>query len=348
MNDRKAGKTPDSASTEEPKDALHTGCLVRIAELYTITPVDPLFLLLPVLSPNNLSDDSASTISYFLSSDDLFEKIGNDQHFSRALTSGSLRRRFIRRLEAMCDTVEAGDEKMYRLNEHRLVQVLYIKAMKLVARGLPPSMEAKFVRQALQAPVMNAKRKSPTLIGDITFEEAISDASNTTALDSQSSTSSALTDESNLSQSTAITVPELIPPPEIPSQVIHLLRLRTALDFMLSAYCPPHLVSSLNKILLSSDSPVDFQQCEQHLAKIAKLRAEATASCSMLDFSRKRGINEDDEALESRDEKKRKKDEEDKRKKAGESKGVRDLKKVDTKGMKKMSDFFGKRIAGKN
>jgi len=50
----------------------------------------------------------------------------------------------------------------------------------------------------------------------------------------------------------------------------------------------------------------------------------------------------DDEAAETRAEKKRRKEEEEKRKKAGESRGLRDLKKVNVTGMKKMSDFFGK------
>lgn len=57
-------------------------------------------------------------------------------------------------------------------------------------------------------------------------------------------------------------------------------------------------------------------------------------------------MNDDDEAIESRAEKKRKKEEDEKRKKAGESRGVKDLKKVDTTGMKKLSDFFGKGAAG--
>lgn len=56
---------------------------------------------------------------------------------------------------------------------------------------------------------------------------------------------------------------------------------------------------------------------------------------------------EEDDAAETRAEKKRRKEEEEEKKKAGESRGIRDLKKVDTKGMKKMSDFFGKAAAVK-
>ncbi|RYC55362.1 hypothetical protein CHU98_g10847, partial [Xylaria longipes] len=59
------------------------------------------------------------------------------------------------------------------------------------------------------------------------------------------------------------------------------------------------------------------------------------------DYARKRVL--DDEEVADRAEKKRKKEEDDKRKKTGESRGVRNLKKVNTAGMKKMSDFFKKK-----
>ena len=54
-------------------------------------------------------------------------------------------------------------------------------------------------------------------------------------------------------------------------------------------------------------------------------------------------MEEDDETIEIRAEKKRKKEEEDNRKKAGVSMGLRKLQKVNTSGMKKMSDFFKKK-----
>ena len=51
----------------------------------------------------------------------------------------------------------------------------------------------------------------------------------------------------------------------------------------------------------------------------------------------------EDEDSETRAEKKRKKEEEEKRNKSGVSRGVKNLKKVNTSGMKKMSDFFKKK-----
>ena len=73
------------------------------------------------------------------------------------------------------------------------------------------------------------------------------------------------------------------------------------------------------------------------------MRAEALSTRSLSDFSKKRNLDDDDEAAEERAEKKRKQEEDDKRKKSQESRGVRDLKKVNVSGMKKMSDFFAKK-----
>ena len=74
---------------------------------------------------------------------------------------------------------------------------------------------------------------------------------------------------------------------------------------------------------------------------MARLRQEAQAARSAGgDYSsRKRGADGDEERAEI----KRRKEEEEKRKKAGLSRGVRDLQKVNTAGMKKMSDFFRKK-----
>lgn len=86
----------------------------------------------------------------------------------------------------------------------------------------------------------------------------------------------------------------------------------------------------------------DFASLDEHLEQLAKLRAETLATRSLSDFSKKRNL-EDDEADEERAEKRRKQEEEEKRRQSQESRGVRDLKKVNVSGMKKMSEFFAKK-----
>ncbi len=257
-------------------------------------------------------------------------------------------------MAVVCDNVEAADEKMYRLSLDMLLQEFVAKAERMVQRGLPASLEEKFVRKALEVPMMGVKREDSSFSVDAkpTGEEASKDAEDGLGTPSESMDSS-LTLNSQTTQSTAATSfseempidsnPVTVTPPiSAPEGIPHLLRLRTALSYLFSSYLPVHVESTLNTMLTSQKSPIDFTPLDAHLLHLSTLRAEALASRSLSDFSRKRSMNEDDEFTGDRAEKKRKKEEEERKKKLGESRGVRDLKKVDVSGMKKMSDFFGK------
>lgn len=253
------------------------------------------------------------------------------------------------RLGAVCDTVAAGDEDMYRLNDEKLLRELVWKAKTMIAKGLPASMEQRFIRKALETPLMGVKHEE-TSVSDVTMSQDEAQTSGSIvseAVDSQASTASGDSTASAPSTSTEVTVPEDITPTVNASELYHLLRLRTALSYLISSYVPPAIAQSLTTLISSGNCQVDFKVLDDRLAKIAKMRAEALASRSLGDFSRKRSMYEDDDAAEIRAEKKRKKEEEEKKKKASESRGIKDLKKVDTKGMKKMSDFFGKAAAAK-
>ena len=330
------------------------GHIIESAEFLVATPIDPLFIILPVLSPKPSSTKAEHLKQVFLSAEDLFDNLSEvSRHFRHVVNHGPTRELIERRLEAVCDSVAAGDETMYRLSNEKLLQELLGKARRMVGGAFPRTLEARFVRKALEAPIMSVKREESSLSVDTKFdlEEECPVAQSgietpSEGRDSQSSTSTSRTVDSHTSSSTSISVISESAPISAPEGIPELLRLRSALSYLLSSYIPPHLSACLNQTLLSSDSPVDFTSLELHLANLSRLRAEALASRSLSDFSRKRGMNDDDEAIESRAEKKRKKEEDEKRKKAGESKGVRDLKKVDTTGMKKLSDFFGKGAAG--
>lgn len=125
------------------------------------------------------------------------------------------------------------------------------------------------------------------------------------------------------------------------SEVTSLQRLRTAFNFICASYVPPTITARLQELLQDSKAAgVDFASLDLYLGELAKARAEATASRSMTDYSRKRVL--DDEEEEARAEKRRKVEEEKKRK-ANASRGVKNLSKVNTTGMKKMSDFFKKK-----
>ncbi|OIW25165.1 hypothetical protein CONLIGDRAFT_636252 [Coniochaeta ligniaria NRRL 30616] len=320
--------------------------ITRDGEIFVATPYDPLFIVLPALA----SDSGKKRM--FLSSDDHIDKLAETSpHLQQILRRGKTRPLIEARMAAVCDTVEAGDESMYRLNEAKLLEELLSKARRL---SLPKSMEEKFVCKPLEAPVLMRRcQPQPAPSTTETSTEEGLDTPMTEKTESQASISSVSTSDSATTQasvSTAATTPSTeIPEEELITaamtaspEVLSLQRLRVAFNFIASSYLPPPLAASLKTSLAAAaDSKIDFAPLEEYLSKLTKLKQEVLASRAATDYSRKRGGLDDIE--DERAEKRRKKEEEDKRKKAGESRGVKNLKKVNVSGMKKMSDFFKKK-----
>lgn len=321
--------------------------ITKGADLYLATPIDPLFLTLPALS----AQFSSSNKRMFLSSDDHIETINDETpHLRDTIVSWpAWRARLEARMGAICDTVEAGDQElMYRFSEDKLLAELLVKAKRMSEGGLPKSMEDKFVTKALEAPVLGVKRSNPVVAALKRDESTASDSQNGSQTESQESQSSVATTATSASEaSTAATSvaddTEVVSTKDVASaitasaEVVNLQRLRIAFNFICSCYVPPAMAAVLKKMLSEHKSGVDFAPLEEYIAHLTKLRQEAMMARSASDYSRKRN---NDEENEERMEKKRKKEEEEKRKKAGESRGVRDLKKVNTSGMKKLSAFF--------
>lgn len=347
--------------------SLEKGYVSKIAELFIATPIDPLFLILPALSLKPTTSRSDATGSLFLSADDLFERLFDvSKHFRHAMENRKTQKLFNARLETVCDAVDAGEEQMYRLNNEKLLAELVGKARNMVSSGLPSSMEEKFVKRALDSPIVTLQRQEsstsegtqgakrhgkegqPTLLVNSDSQPTPVDS---TAINSQTSADSHTTD-SRTTADTAITAPDqpsepdpspnLFVAPEPPPDIVTLLRLRVAMTILLSTYIPPHVSTTLSNLLTLPVSPIDFTPLDAHLADLAKLRAEAVALQSIMNHGHKRNLEEDEVAGQDMADKKRKKEEDEKKKKA-ESKGIKGLRKVDTSGMKKMSDFFKKK-----
>ena len=323
--------------------ALSSGYISKDANLHVATPIDPLFLLLSTLRPLLNHTKSDPPEQHFLSLEDHYEHLtSSSADFAHLLEHDSIREILESRFMAVCDIVEAGDERMLRLNEELLLRQLADKARRMISQGLPASLEERYVRRALDVPILGIKREASSLsaVSDtVTIDKSepsetqagTSVASTVASATSLASTTTSLSTAAERTPTSTFTTPEEIP---------HLLRLRTALDYLLANYVPAHIASSLERLLATSYSPFDFSPLTEHLKNLASLRQQALAARSLSDFSRKHAMNEDDEAGESRADKKRKKEAEEKRKRAGESHSLRNLKKVDTSGMKKMSAFF--------
>ncbi|TRX95603.1 hypothetical protein FHL15_003561 [Xylaria flabelliformis] len=360
----------DAETTSSERDASFGTYVTSGAELFVATPIDPLFLILPTL----IDPDAKSEKRRYVSSDDHFDRIQEESpHLWEILRwgEGRVRRLLEARLGAVCDTVEAGDESVFRFSEDKLVTEVLSKARRMSTQPLPRSMEEKFVVKPLEAPVLGLKRQVITTTTTTTSTEApaettqddssnsasanrtpgskaeasesqssVSSTGSGTSLTSEASTAATPVTSSDVEADSAALAEALRPAIVASAEVISLQRLRIAFNFLCSSYVPASLVTLL-QAKLSAQPEVNFAPLDNYISELNRLKHEAAAARSAGDFARKRML--DDEELAERAEKKRKKEEEDKRKKAGESRGVRELKKVNTAGMKKMSDFFKKK-----
>lgn len=331
-------ETPNSLEEEKqnPEEPSAQGSITKKAEFLVATPIDAMFFMVPLLAPSPKSGRSL-----FQPFDDIVDSQDDmPKNMRQVLYDDKFRGSLLARAESICEVVEAGDEKMFRFNETKLVQELIRKAERMADRGLPVSLEERFVRQALATPLMSVKRE------DIATSQEASSESQESASKSERQESPSTVD-TTATPSVATPAGESTPVPQPPSEestatdsITRLLRISTALSFMKESYLPATMASRLDEIFASAESPIDFKPLKDRLKEIADLRAQALASRDMSNFSRKRAL--DDEEDDTRAEKKRRKEEEEKKSKAAESQAVRNLKKVNTSGMQKMSSFFAK------
>ncbi|KAK4158392.1 hypothetical protein C8A00DRAFT_10853 [Chaetomidium leptoderma] len=322
--------------------------------LHLATPYDPLFLLLPALlcSGTNNTDQQQQQQPkkkrMFLSLDDHVDALPDlpSSHLSQLLrTCDGTRRRLEARLETVCDMVAAGDEAMYRVNETKLLRAVLEKAKKVVGDGkLPGSMEERFVRRELEAPVLGVRVGSRAVVAAVVVDDAeAADISSSGSGGTPASAGEESQESASSSVETAAT--SVVADEDVASamtaseEVVKLQRLRVAFNFICSSYVAPAIAEMLKQELAKA-TLINFKPLDEYLERLAKLRQEAAAARTT-DFSRKRAV--DDEEEDERAEKRRKKEAEEKAKKTNVSRGVKNLMKVNTSGMKKMSDFFKKK-----
>jgi len=324
----------NSKSSEFSPHSELAGYISRNQDLFVATPMDPLFFLISILSPTGVAAKNSSS-NKFLTLDDHIDSVGDvPKAFEQCLRNKACREKVVERLRACCDTVEAGEDSMFRISHEKLSKIIYSKATALAKGGLPPSLEARFVTRILHVPMISKSKAVPE-----TDTEAGKGASQDTLVASESQINDAPAAAVD-SQTTLAEEPE-VTTATASEEVTHLLRLKTALQFILRSYVRPDLHDTILSSIKST-SLVDFAPLDAHMAMIETAHAEVKALRAISDnISRKRSA-EDEELAAEREDKHRKKEEEDKRKKNA-SKGVKDLAKVNTKGMKKMSAFFTKK-----
>ncbi|TGZ85627.1 hypothetical protein EX30DRAFT_28939 [Ascodesmis nigricans] len=317
---------PTSPSTSSTSTTwLSSGHVLSDSSLYISTRLDPLFLLLPALLPEKSSASIAGR---------------NLAHWTALLAPGSVARRHAeQRIRAVCDSVDVGGGQAYRVSEKKVMDVLMKKCQVMVEGGLPKSLEEEFVIKPLvkpltAAPAPAAPLPTPTADGEgerilEVREDRKSSAGETLALPTPPETQQSTPLESTTtSTDTAADNND--------THLHQLLRLRTASQFLSASYLPAHIESTF---LAHFAAQHDFTVLDTHLAELKCQRAELAAVRSS-DFSMKRGLA--DEEADDRAEKRRKKEEEERKKKKTVTQGVKQLSKVNTRGMAKMTSFFKK------
>ncbi|RAH68895.1 uncharacterized protein BO66DRAFT_392706 [Aspergillus aculeatinus CBS 121060] len=340
-------------TAQEPAPRSPPALISSTASIHLATPLDFIFFLIPLLT--------TAKATLYQPLDDIIDSIQDElaPHLRHVLYNETFRATIHARAAAICDAVDAGgDEKLFRFSEKKLLMELMTKAERILAAhggSLPPSLEERFVRSELAMPLMGVKSSSSSSSSNtsaaVTVEVVVSGNSEENKENElapqKKEEAPVVADADSTTTAVKSEEEELLPEgPSTPDGVAELLRISTALTFIKESYLSREMGARIDEMLAAPDAPRDFRPMREHLELVARLRKEALAARSLGDFSRKRSA-EDEEAAESRAEKKRRQEEEEKKKKAGESRGVRDLKKVNTTGMKKMSDFFGKAAAKK-
>ncbi|KAJ8607786.1 hypothetical protein MRB53_040082 [Persea americana] len=299
-----------------------SGYVLKRPEILIATPVDPLFIVLPLMLKATEMEES----SYLACSDYVFgQEDASYADFKLLMRKSSFNNQLSHleaRVASISEQLDLGEDQdaMYRFSPAKLYIVLLSKAEKLAKNGLPASMEDKFVRQALQKPVIFTAADEAELQKQELAQQNLSVADTKAEISAES-----MSEEVD----------------ETTASIMQLQRIKIAFEYLTRAYVPQSLHATFNNKLLTGSSP-DFAPLMKLEEEIKQLKQQSQALRTLSDnISRKRAID-DEEAMERAGEKRRKKDEEEKKKKPV-SHGIKQLAKADTSGMKKLSSFFAKK-----
>ena len=314
-------------------DWLGQGQVVPDSSLYICTPIDPLFLFVEHLT----------TLIHYLPLDDIMDPlIETSPHWSKVLESGTNSEALIKsRIRSICDQVDAGGEPSYRLSKSKLLKVFTRKCKAIIAGNeLPGTMEEEFVRKVLAKPIgsdsaclAEGENEKANVLeeGNEPTQQPTAENSFDGTTDSQKLQNPIVTQEIPSSTNTTA--------PPIPPDIAHLQRIRVASQY-LSSYLSPALAKEFSAHL---ETTHDFTPLDKYLSDLAKLKQELSFYRAG-NFSMQTSIDEQEgRGNMSKKRKREEEEEQEKKRKKNLSTGVRNLAKVDTKGMAKMTNFFKKK-----
>ncbi|KAI7357748.1 hypothetical protein KC336_g22105, partial [Hortaea werneckii] len=279
-------KTDDQIMVEEIRDVDDDGYVLQKPDLFIATPIDPLFLLLPVLWPGSEKQREAGEQDWGTLHDRLFLSGEEDAakqyaHLQQLIkgaegeSSSAIEKLLEERMKKVCKVIDMGDgeDLSFSLDLAMLAKELFAKAERMVQVGLPASMETKFVDKALEMPELSVRREESHVS---IAEDAAPGAEESQESTAQSTETSQQTTTSGSSEATADTAASSAPETQSKDQehnqrIKYLLRLRTALHFITHSYLPANLRKSLTPHL-DQTTHVDFGPLDAHLQHINQVK----------------------------------------------------------------------------
>ena len=314
------------------RDESEEGYILQDAQSFTATPVDIRLFLIPLIKVESL-DGAGNRPQQALIVEDHLSKLSKcSKHFERLLRFPSVRRRFERAIVSVFEPVDALGEIAYRPDASLLFKLLVEKASRLVNDAWPSSLES-YIQRQLEVPAIVSILDDAARTGN-----SVGQGATPVRPDEQGSNDKSPSQAGVVQRDTPTTLRLTAT-----EAVVKQMRLKTALEFIASSYCPPPLRKHFDS-LVASNKYIDLGSLQAYLAEIDSLKEKAQALRSMSEnIVRKRTADEvEDEERVFQAEKRQKKEEEEKKRKQ-ETRAIKDLRKTDTSGMKKLSSFFSKK-----
>lgn len=294
-------------------------------------------MFLPRLFPTNAAD----AINRFLPMEDLFEEITIEEEGDWELVFRSQVTE--KRLAAVCESVDVGDERAYKPSREKLMRVLDGKCVRMAKGGLPATMEEEFVQKPLTRPIAEImaeeaeQKKGAESVKELEVRsiKKKEDNDGERGGDDREAAAEGAGALSTPPDSQAAR-PRLA---EASQEVTDLLRIRVASEFISNNYLSIPIAEVLSDRLQKSH---DFTPLDSYLSELIKSRQDATAMRSD-DFTLKRSYQDEEEVVDRK--RKKKEAEEAEKKKKSVSRATKELQKADTRGMAKMTTYFTRKSA---
>lgn len=209
--DPSSDATPEYEKSRQSDEALSKGYILEDASLFVGTPMDPVFFILPLFQ-------NADKLMFRMADDYIDVLLESTTHLARMLRQPAFKDLVLHRLAAVSHMQDLGDERVYKPSLDKLAALMLAKAGRMTGSGIwPTSIEESFVRKQLEIPVISTPQANTQLLTPEVSQNG---------------------DEAMVPTIATQELPLAAPISTAFPQITELMRLKTAINFLLSSYVP--------------------------------------------------------------------------------------------------------------